>query len=434
MNLDPVLRRLAQPVGDTSIEAWSVFVSEACGVSLSVKDGLGGSAHTPAKLSAGTGLHYKLVWADGRLSRGRLERMEYETPAALDLSLQRARASAFDDPDACDVAGPTEFPDPELFSDTTATYAEGEAQPLYERMEQVAERVRQSGAKNWSGSAWARRGSAQLHTSRGLHIEGRGTRCGWSAWLDGRLGDGYDGRRLDDADAFENRFAMLARRSQAAAREAATDTALEQIVLLQPSVVERMVLGTLFAALGGASVTHGEGAFRIDDFSSGKPVTREDLSLSFDPTRDDRVGSYRFTSEGIPAAPTSLIDEGRLVQPILSLKYARKLALPATPFPQDVDTVSFVLGKPLHESEAFEAATGGVQIFSVLGLHTLDGSSGDYSLSAPHALALDKSGPVGRRSCTLSGNLYEALRDPRTRTVTIPGEPIPGLLIHAHVQ
>ncbi|MDH3592977.1 MAG: peptidase, partial [Planctomycetota bacterium] len=79
-------------------------------------------------------------------------------------------------------------------------------------------------------------------------------------------------------------------------------------------------------------------------------------------------------------------------------------------------------------------AAGGIEVWSVLGLHTLDGSSGDFSLSAPHALVMNDRGPVGRRASTFSGNLYDALRDPETFTVRVPGETLPAVVLRARVQ
>ena len=67
-------------------------------------------------------------------------------------------------------------------------------------------------------------------------------------------------------------------------------------------------------------------------------------------------------------------------------------------------------------------------ILSVLGVHTQDSASGDFSLSAPQALRLSDGGYAGRLRATISGNLFELLASPSLRFVTFEGEPTPGLL------
>ena len=70
---------------------------------------------------------------------------------------------------------------------------------------------------------------------------------------------------------------------------------------------------------------------------------------------------------------------------------------------------------------------GGIAIFvgvialilSVLGVHTQDFASGDFSLSAPQALALDGGGYGGRLRCTISGNLFDLLTDDRTESLMV---------------
>jgi len=75
-------------------------------------------------------------------------------------------------------------------------------------------------------------------------------------------------------------------------------------------------------------------------------------------------------------------------------------------------------------------AKDGVFVLSVLGVHTQDSSSGDFSLSAPQALALKNGAVTGRLRGTISGNLFELLQSPDLRFVELPGEQIPGLLLH----
>ena len=208
----------------------------------------------------------------------------------------------------------------------------------------------------------------------------------------------------------------------------------EHPVILHPGVVERYVLGTLLGNLDGATVCHGEGRFRPEHFGSGEAQFREDLSLLLDPLVPLRSGSYRFTVEGLPASPCTFIEGGRLLQPILDTKYARRLGRAPTPPPYDMDTI-YLEGPPVLDLEqAWSAADGGALVLSVLGIHTQDPASGDFSLAAPQCLRIGRGGTLGRLRATLSGNLWSVLQSDDLRFVRFPGEHTPGILLRCRLD
>ena len=86
-------------------------------------------------------------------------------------------------------------------------------------------------------------------------------------------------------------------------------------------------------------------------------------------------------------------------------------------------------------SRAFAALLAvGALVLSVLGVHTQDFTSGDFSLSAPQTLVIGPTGLDGRLRATISGNVFELLRSPELALVRFPGEHTPGLLVHCRVD
>lgn len=197
-------------------------------------------------------------------------------------------------------------------------------------------------------------------------------------------------------------------------------------VLLDPGVVDRYALDTLLFHLSGSSVALGESRFSAEDYRAGRQAFPERLSLRLDPLRPLGPGSYRATPEGVPAARCAYVERGRLVAPLLDLKFARRLALPPTPLPYDADALELECGPRLSWDEAL-AEPQVVRVVSVLGIHTQDASSGDFSLSAPQALAYAGGRCVGRLRGTIGGNLFDALADPALRLVDVPGERVPAM-------
>jgi PmbA protein len=113
----------------------------------------------------------------------------------------------------------------------------------------------------------------------------------------------------------------------------------------------------------------------------------------------------------------------------LDLKYARRLGLAPTANPSSMDTLFFEGPSPISYDEAIAASAGGALVLSVLGVHTQDFTSGDFSLAAPQTLAIGADGLEGRLRATISGNAFELLRSPELRLVRFPGEHTPGILV-----
>jgi PmbA protein len=431
VRLEPLIDALSasRPTG-ARVEGWSVCVTESRRLALGTKDGMTGSVHAPLGLSEGCGARYLLIWEDARVSRGYLERRQIEVGPAQ--ALERARAACYDDPDAAQVRGPGAFPEVPLREAAAEASARGNTGAFGDRLARIRETVRARGFRTWSGGVSAGESRSRIVTSAGLDALEETTIAAWHASFDGELGDGHVGRAWDGESEFELRLGRLAD-TVAALSEPSDPPDRPPTVLLHPDVVEELVLGMLLENLSGAAVALGESAFRKEDFGSGVPILREDLSLRFDPTQPLRAGSYRFTSEGIPSAPCTLIEEGRLVTPLLDLKYARRLRMPPTPSLAGYDTLRLEGPEPLAEEEAWARAEGGVLVLNVLGVHTQDAASGDFSVAAPQALRVGLRGPRGRLRPTLSGNLLSLLRAPSLQLVRFPLHPIPGLLVGSDV-
>ena len=414
------------------LQAWSLCAAESARLTLQTKDLQTGNAHTPFSLSESCAASYLLHWQDGLLSRGSLERheLERETPQAL----AAARHAAYEDPDAALVLGPARFPDVHLHDSRLAAVAAGDVGLLLERLEQIRDRVRSPDFRTWSSTFHASDSEVRVITSLGLDVAARGTVWSWHVSVDGELGSGYRARDAEPLGESAARLDRLLQTVRILRRPAPPLTGGPRPVVLHPGVVEELVLAILLHHLDGATVAHGEGRFAREQFGSPAPVLREDLALRLDPLRPLRAGSYRFTMEGLPAAPCAYIDRGRLVTPVVNLKYSRRLQVEPTPIPYGLDALFLEGPGPLTTAEAFAEASGGVLVLTVLGVHTLDAASGDFSLASPQVLHLGAEGPDGRLRATISGNVFDLLRSEALRLVTFEGEQTPGLLVRCRLD
>lgn len=433
MDLKPLLRVLGTVRSEGhALSAWSLYIAESRRASVGTKDRETGGPHAPLTLSESLTARYKLVWDDGRVSRGSMERRSIERePEAI---VSAARAASYDDPDGVDVLGPAAFPEVATHDAATAAVAAGSVDAFAPQLSAIRERVDRHGIRTWSGSMHAAEGISRVVTSSQLDVQGAGTSSGWSATLDGELGAGYGARAPESMQDLEARldrlvaFVLELRTPAVSPREGVVP------VLIHPDVVEDYVLGVLLHNLDGTQVAHGTGAFRREQFGTEAAVLREDLTLRTDPCVPMAAGAYRFSQEGLPARACVFVERGRLKTPLLDVKHARRLGRSPTAIPAAMDTLFFEGANPIRFDDAIAAAEGGALVLSVLGVHTQDFASGDFSLSAPQTLAVSGNGIEGRLRATISGNIFELLRTPQLELVSFPGEHTPGILVRCRVD
>ena len=426
MNLDHLLEALAAA---PEVRAWSVGAAERRRLSLGVKDRQAGGPHAPIDLAESCAARYLLVWTDGKVSKGSWERRQIQRDA--ERAIAAARLHAYDDPDAAQVAEPAPVPEVALFDPGAAAMASGDTTLLAARLSEIRRLVADAGFATWSGAFSSTLSHTRIVTSAGLDVAERATATAWHVSFEGELSDGRAARAPEGADAFSARLERAADLVRRLTGPAAATPAGHVPVLLHPNVVEEYVMSTLFDNLDGASVAHGESAFRADQFGSGTPVLRRDMELAVDPLRPLHAGAYRVSGEGVPARPATYLEGGRLVTPVLDLKYARRLKLPPTPVPYAMDVVRFGGSGTAELSEALHGSA--LLVLHVLGVHTQDAVSGDFSLSAPQSLRVEAGEARGRVRATISGNLFDLLRRQDTAFVSFEGETTPGLLVRCHV-
>jgi PmbA protein len=430
VSLEPLLSALRRVRADGAhVQAWALAAAERRRLSLGVKDRQAGGVHAPMDLAESCGARYLLVWSDGKVSKGTLERRQLDAEA--EGALVAARAHAYDDPDAAHVADPAPVPEVALHAPATAAMAAGDTALLASRLTEIRRRAEEAGIRTWSGSFSAAEATSRTLNSAGVDVVERSTTIGWHATFEGEFGEGHAARAPEDDPAFAARLKRLVETVRLLLAPEVPPPSGHRPVLLHPNVVEEYVLDTLLHNLDGAAVAHGEGAFVASQFGSGTPVLREDLSLRLDPLQPLRSGSYRISGEGVPARPEAFLEGGRLRTPVLDLKYARRLRRSPTALPYAMDAVAFEGGPPLSLDHALGRCA--LLVLHVLGVHTQDPTSGDFSLSAPQSLAVGSGAFGGRVRATISGNLFEILRRDDTAFVRVPGETTPGLLVTCHV-
>ena len=420
--------RAARPTApELAIAQWRIVVDTGTATEVGLKDNRpGGPYDAPNTVTATRGEAY-LIWGDGKVSSGVIDRTTLD---ALDEDLRLWRTAAFADPWAPDVPGPVAVPEVPLWDTAAAALVEHDQAPLFAALDRFRTELPPYEAELVSGSITASTSRRRLITSAGLDHTGRGTSVGAYVDADHRAYDYLSLRRPPSDDELTGLIGRVGELNLLLRRDAPLHTGRQPIVFW-PSPAEAMINKFLVANLDGQRVLSGGGAFTPAQFEAHEAVFHPDFDFGVDPTRPLSAGSYEISREGVPAQAMRYVEGGRLVTPLLDLKYAKKAQLPPTPMPRGGS--SFWLPRPASDVEVLVGGLErGLIVHQMLGLHTQDSARGSFSLTVVQGLVVEHGRPLGRAKAIIAGNFLEALREGVT-FASVPGKDGLALMIMGEV-
>jgi len=315
----------------------------------------------------------------------------------------------------------TNYPSMDLFDEHTSKVAMEEKIRLAQRVEEAARaadpRITITEKSVYHDSQY----SVNIYNTNGLAISYRGSYCGaYTVVVGQENGESQTGLQLqyelkyNDLDpesigktAGLKAVRMLGARSVSSARLP---------IVLEPYTATSF-LGVLQTAFSGEAVLKGKSFLhgRV-----GQQVVSPLLSIIDDGTLVKRLGSSPFDGEGVPTQETILVRDG-ILQGFLHNTYtARKSGVPSTgngvrgtyKSTPEVGITNFYLqngstasGKVISDVER------GLLITEVMGMHTANPITGDFSLGASGLLI--ENGQITRpvKGIAIAGNLQEILMD-----------------------
>lgn len=152
--------------------------------------------------------------------------------------------------------------------------------------------------------------------------------------------------------------------------------------------------------------------------SLGAQITSPDFTLLDDSTMNQHIGSASFDGEGTAAQKTEIITAGVLSNYLYDTKSAVQAKSIATAnalrssykTPPHLSTTNYYLAPGHYSTEDIISATNyGVYITDILGAHTVNTLTGDFSLGASGILIENGHFTHPVRGITIAGNLKELL-------------------------
>ncbi|MBI3976959.1 MAG: hypothetical protein HY331_02125 [Chloroflexi bacterium] len=413
------------PDGIPPLEGWRFEVAEGSQLQAGIVDNKLGSVYSPPSVRQQVGGGVYLRWSDGLVSQGNVER---RTIAEFADRLATWRRNAYRDPNAPGLWAPEPIPEVQVYDPTVADLLGGEVGFALEILRRADREIRAFDVRFLDAGVSAGRAERTVANSRGLSARTEQTSFGFWLAADSLYSNGYGKRRLIPEEEAERIIADVgetSRRLRRTGRLASGDLP----VILAPRVAAGFIGMYLVRNLSGSLVANRQSVHSLDDFKSGKAVIRPDLRLEVNSLVPWELATESCTSEGVPGGVAVAVEAGRLVRPLCDLKYAAITGFPPTPGGQ----VYLYSDRIQLFPRLIETVGDGLLVHQVLGMHTQDPASGNYSVTAEQALVVRNGQVEGKVKAVIAGNFFENLLADETAFGTDPHEPNPGVRLRCRV-
>ncbi|MEZ7892322.1 MAG: metallopeptidase TldD-related protein [Candidatus Wallbacteria bacterium] len=373
-----------------------------------------------------------VIWKDKRISNVNLN---YETINNFESEIANWKKNSYKDEFAPSVWREEEFDNDDVLTykmrdEKIEKIVAGDAAPLFEAINLI-----NSELKPYSKLLSA--GGGASVTRRLIYVGAEAenpnydftfTMCAVYFNLDNTYSDSYFKRRIfntadlnkliNKAKQFYPHFSKKAEIETVNKNQAA---GLDNIILT-PDVADSFIKKYVMPNIYGSSVVERQSKFSIDEFRSQEKVFRDDISFKFCYDSDEYdINNIPVSYEGVYGKPVYFIKNGKLQTPVLDLKYSKKAEMPPTAY---LDSRTFQSGEyslkiETNEYEEMENIisdlSNGYIVFTVLGMHTQDHTSGNFSLSSPYALKISDGKIEGLCKISISGNFFDILNHSNTK-------------------
>ena len=233
-----------------------------------------------------------------------------------------------------------------------------------------------------------------------------------------RSGDVATGSEFFNSRSFQPSMEAVGRAAAEMARASLAGTRAESgtfDVLLKPLAVAELLEGTMLSALESDNVQKGRSSLKR---RVGEQIASEGLTITDDGLLAGGIDSSAFDGEGVPSQRTILVEKGILKGFLYDSYTAGKDGAKSTgnSVRSGYSDVPRVGPRNLIVSSPFAhdllAETKGYLVGGLIGAHTANPISGDFSVEARNAFRIAPGkAAMPIRSLMLAGNIFEILKD-----------------------
>lgn len=419
--------KLAQAQNKNSkLQAWRFNLYNSESLDIGVKDNkLGGPYSAPGYKKSLSGELY-LIWEGQRFTSAKLDA---QTVDNFDQAFALWEKTAYFDPDGVGLYAPPSLPEVPLDDEKVQQVIRTDIKPAFQVLTAGLETLLDQGIRKVDARINCSYVQRVMCTSDGFKFKVNQTPVNFYFIANDSYGKGYAEKRWAEASEIRRVLETTINVNRQLDQTVAANFSGPLTLILPPEMFESFLSHFLITNLSGGLVVNRQSRFGLDDFKGQQQVLREDFGLKINNLRPYRSGSYSCTSEGVPGGEISLINAGKLQTPLLNLKYSRKTGLNPTPMPTGGGGFFFESSNKLPTwEELLPTIKQGLIIYSVLGMHTQDAASGNFSLTADQCLLVEEGQVRGKVKAVINGDFFAALNQADSQLYVEPGEENPGLV------
>jgi len=258
--------------------------------------------------------------------------------------------------------------------------------------------------------------------SQGLELWEEGTACQAAMETVARgsgVNDVATGYEFDNSRALLKDTAGIGRRAAEMARESLGGGTVETgtyEVLLRPVAFAELLDNTLIPSLCADNVQKGRSALagRL-----GERLAGDEIQVVDDGLLTGGMGTSGFDGEGVPSRRNAILESGLLKTFLYDSYYARKEGAQSTgnavrPGYSGVPRIGVrnLIVRSSHFRNLLAETREGVLVNGVIGAHTANPTSGDFSVEARNSFMV-RDGSLDRpiRSMMIAGNIFDIMKD-----------------------
>jgi len=398
---------------DLKIAGWRFNFQEGKAVSFGLKDNELCGPYVPAsKIEKYIGEAY-IRWADGRVSDAVINAPALEN---LDAAIETWRSISYNDTDAPDIMEPLPMPqDLKIKDDKVVDLIKAESHPYF--FEILNFYNKELGKKDYTRTVQGEVNAKHLYVvmmnSEGLNLEWEETDIGTYAEVNSICGDGYHKRKMPEKKDLK-RIIKEIDGYMIHSKKVLPVKQKKMPVIITPAILGQLMGHFIQSNLEGQVVANNQSPFSVEDFKTKKQVFDERINLVIDGLKDYSSTTQPCSFEGVPSTKQHVIANGRLITPLVDLKYAKKIGIP----PTSIRDFGLDIQKLIPYSEMVKGIKYGLIVYEVLGMHTQDPKAGEYGLKVDQGLLIENGKIKGKvQKATINGNLFKDLKDQKTEFV-----------------
>lgn len=395
------------------IRDWRTTVSRDMILSAGIRNNISGSIYAPPSLKSLQRGDIYIIWNDGKCSHGTVESNFLNKGFDWDRQLDYWRMAAFEDMYIADIPLPQTVPEVKVDNHAVRELVYDDNEPVFESLRLMLDKC--SDGIDLNANIMCSSGINYIQSSTGLAVEYPDTRYVASWSLDSVIGNGFAQRRPISEKEMEGLWEDSLAMNKSLQRQGAIVGANTEVVFT-PSVLGQFLAQYILNNFNGESVLEGQSRFSREQFENRTRLFSKNLQLEINPLLPEKWGSYPLTTEGVSACVTTLINEGALFSPYLNVKNAKRWGTKPTALPAGGSGIVLKHQKTEEWADVLKDIADGVIVHSVLGIHTQNPVTGQYTLAAPHSLRVINGKITGKADIKISGDFWGILKSEDTKT------------------